>query len=367
MFATKFSCIPNAAIHHYFPSVVDELKHTNKIERLISCHFLSMSFFYYFLSLLAALLILPTRAFLKSLSSGASQFVGVNSHDGSHFVGSITHDGMVRHHNGQKTSILTLYMDDYKSGAADQNAWISSSAEENTSDWEEDISKRNDGTLWSSFDTSGDTKTDKGNEDSTSEADDSNFDDGEVWLDAIAAISANEVTFMNTEADRADKVRQMQEWGFNSESISSTLGVNTDESNEIDPENEMLEKFKEETAKTGFGMYLEDDIDPMTVESHTTVERDEETGDPVRTQMVYVDEHSCIGCYNCANVSARRSMFILVRKESNTNLLRWPSRPFSWKIIWAEREFFNNGEMIKKRLKLQSKPVQLVRSHFFNF
>lgn len=27
----------------------------------------------------------------------------------------------------------------------------------------------------------------------------------------------------------------------------------------------------------------------------TTVERDEETGELIRTQMVYVDEHSCIG------------------------------------------------------------------------
>jgi hypothetical protein len=219
-------------------------------------------------------------------------------------------------------------MDDYRSGADDQNAWISSSTstEDDSSDWEDDIDKRNDGTLWTAFDSSGDEEHDATtntlDDDSTSQADDVNIADGEVWLDAIASISADEVTFMNTEADRADKVRQMQEWGFNSESISSTLGVNTDESNEIDPEDELLEKFKEETTKTGFGMYLEDEVDFQTVESHTTVERDEETGDPVRTQMVYVDEHSCIGCYNCANVSSRRSTFISgTRVEKNLRIV----------------------------------------------
>ena len=40
------------------------------------------------------------------------------------------------------------------------------------------------------------------------------------------------------------------------------------------------------TKETGFGLYLDDEVDPETVESHTTVERDEETGDLVRTQMV---------------------------------------------------------------------------------
>lgn len=33
------------------------------------------------------------------------------------------------------------------------------------------------------------------------------------------------------------------------------------------------------------------------------MERDEETGELVRTQMVYVDEHTCIGCTNCATIA----------------------------------------------------------------
>jgi len=68
-------------------------------------------------------------------------------------------------------------------------------------------------------------------------------------------------------------------------------------------DNEVFEAFKEVTAETGFGMYLEDDIDLSEVESHATVEMDEETGMPVRSQMVYVDEHTCIGCTNCAMIA----------------------------------------------------------------
>jgi hypothetical protein len=205
---------------------------------------------------------------------------------------------------------VPLFSDRYNGGENDGNTWTSSddsdSGEKGQEDWEETMSKRKDGTLWSAFDsTSNNEKDDEsvsvGNTSSSSP--DEKFDDGEAWLDTIASISADEVNFMNTEADRADKVRQMQEWGFNAESISSTLGVNTDDSAEIDPENEMLEKFKEETAKTGFGMYLDDDIDLQTVESHTMVECDDETGEPIRTQMVYVDEHTCIGCTHCAGVS----------------------------------------------------------------
>ena len=105
------------------------------------------------------------------------------------------------------------------------------------------------------------------------------------------------------EADRADKVRQMQEWGFEADTIAATLGVATDETLETDEDNEMFEKFKEETAETGFGMYLGEDVDLETVESHQYVELDEETGLPVRAQMIYVDEDACVGCYHCANVS----------------------------------------------------------------
>ena len=125
-------------------------------------------------------------------------------------------------------------------------------------------------------------------------------------------------------------MRQMQEWGFEASTIQNTLDLAIDDSKEINVENEVFEEFKEETAKRGFGMYLDDDVDLTTVESHTTVEREEETGELIRTQMVYVDKHSCIGCTHCARVS--QSTFLLSRNWggqgsiSNGGMVRKPSR-----------------------------------------
>ena len=43
--------------------------------------------------------------------------------------------------------------------------------------------------------------------------------------------------------------------------------------------------------------------DYQTRESHQHVEVDEITGEVLRDQNVFVDEHDCIGCYNCANMA----------------------------------------------------------------
>ena len=75
--------------------------------------------------------------------------------------------------------------------------------------------------------------------------------------------------------------------GFTSEMIGSTLDVAIDTSNEKSDEVEGMQVFREES-------YL-DYEDMATVESHTMVEKDEDTGEPIRSQMVYVDEHTCIG------------------------------------------------------------------------
>mmetsp|Transcript_15113 Transcript_15113/g.18420 ORF Transcript_15113/g.18420 Transcript_15113/m.18420 type:complete len:390 (-) Transcript_15113:323-1492(-) len=203
-----------------------------------------------------------------------------------------------------KTIIFATPPEQFNSGSADANKWQSSnkSPDEEQEDWEESVNARQDGSLWSSFES--DDESDKVGDSSVTEAqNNSDPDDGEAWLDVIAGISAEEIDFINTEADRADKVRQMQEMDFSSEAIAATLGVEVNESKEIDLENETFEKFKEETAKTGFGMYIDDEYDMETVESHSTVEVDEETNEPIRTQMVYVDEHTCIGCTHCAMIA----------------------------------------------------------------
>lgn len=159
----------------------------------------------------------------------------------------------------------------YDFNSDDANKWISSDETyEKLDDWETDMAKRKDGSLWSDF-----TSSSKGGEDedssSSSSSSTAEFDDGEAWLDALANVAAEEIEFINIEAERADKVRQMQEWGFEAETIKNALDVAIDDSAEIDEENELFEAFKEETAKSGFGMYLDDEVDMETVESHVSV------------------------------------------------------------------------------------------------
>jgi len=205
--------------------------------------------------------------------------------------------------NQRRQQLWPLFSDPDDDTNYDPNRWISSDDESSLGDasWEDSLARREDGSLWSSFTSTGDDSS----EIITDEADSTIDTDGgeEAWLDALASISANEVEFMSKEADRADKARQMQDLGYSSESISSTLGVATDEEMELDETNVLFEAFKEETAKTGFGLMVEDEIDMETVESHTQVEWDDETSEPVRTQHVYVDEVTCIGCTNCAMVA----------------------------------------------------------------
>ena len=200
----------------------------------------------------------------------------------------------------------SIILRSYNNEDDDANKWISTDETyEKLDDWKSQMQSRKDGSLWSSFtpDESNSNSTDTDTTSTLASESEDPLDDGEAWLDVLASVAADEIDFINTEADRADKMRQMQEWGFEASTIQNTLGVATDDSNEIDVENTVYEKFKEETAKSGFGMYLDDDVDLTTVESHTTVQREEETGELIRTQMVYVDEHSCIGCTHCAGIA----------------------------------------------------------------
>mmetsp|Transcript_5134 Transcript_5134/g.7149 ORF Transcript_5134/g.7149 Transcript_5134/m.7149 type:complete len:395 (-) Transcript_5134:667-1851(-) len=192
--------------------------------------------------------------------------------------------------------------DDNTDNVYDPNRWISTDDEQSLADgsWEDTLARREDGSLWSSFESSDDDA-----EINASASDSSaDMDDGEeAWLDSLQNIAAEEINFMTKEADRADKARQMEEMGFSSESISATLGVAVDEELESDEENPLFEAFKEETAKTGFGQVVDDDIDMETVESHSQVDWDDEADEPVRSQHVYVDEVTCIGCTNCAMIA----------------------------------------------------------------
>lgn len=171
----------------------------------------------------------------------------------------------------RRPSALNSLSDD-GSRAHDSNSWMSSTVEEE--DWETTLNRRQDGSYWSATTSPEDT------------AADDESDVTEKMLDILASQEANEVTFIRREAERADKMRQMEEWGFDRSTIASTLDVSIEE--KADAEMETMRSYLIES-------YLDMD-DPLTVESHTTVQRDSDTNQPTRSQMVYVDEHACVGC-----------------------------------------------------------------------
>jgi ferredoxin len=169
-------------------------------------------------------------------------------------------------------------------------------------DWQNRDSKT-DSSFWSSFEPSPEDENEekgvsanKNNADGDENDEQELQDDSELWLDMLANISAEEVEFNAKENDRADKVRQMQEWGFDDNTIKNTYGVEIDDTLETKDEVTGMKEYRET-------LYWEDEEDLKTVESHTKVPKDAETGEVIRLQSVYVDEHSCIGCTNCATIA----------------------------------------------------------------
>lgn len=170
---------------------------------------------------------------------------------------------------------------------SDANLWRSSLDEEQGEDYQDDwkavLQSKQDGSFWSEFEPS-DENDETMIEDvtgSTEDIDDTTDRDAEAWLETLASISAEEVEFNMVEAKRADKAREMAEWGFDKETIQNTFGVAMDDSLETSDEVEGFKTFREQA-------YL-DDEDWKVVESHTKVEKDPETGEPIRQQMVGID------------------------------------------------------------------------------
>ena len=171
-------------------------------------------------------------------------------------------------------------------------------------DWQEMLAKRDDGSYWSEFEPSDASKQDDDDEQQNADGESSSSavvmatttteeEETDAWLDTLASLSAEEVEFNIKEADRADKVRQMMEWGFEAETIANTLDVAMTDDLEKE-EVQGMTTYRQES-------YLDDDdVDLTTVESHTRVEKDPETGEPIRQQMVYVDEHTWYGTMRCA-------------------------------------------------------------------
>lgn len=179
-------------------------------------------------------------------------------------------------------------MSDWKDSTNDSNTWKSSDdAYEQQEDWQEMMARKNDGSFWSEFEPTAETDEDiKALEDGEEAVE---VDEAEVWLNTLASISADEVEFNMLEAERADKVRQMQEWGFDDETISNTFDVAVDDALEKEGQVKGMQEFVE----TG---YL-DEEDWKTVESHTMVEIDSDTGEPIRQQMVMYSSLLSAACH----------------------------------------------------------------------
>ena len=190
--------------------------------------------------------------------------------------------------------------DNWKDDSNDSNKWTSSNNDNEQNDWGDKEKRKNDGSFWSTFESAEEEEE----ENSTSvKNDDDNDDeelqdDSELWLDTLAAISAEEVEFNQKENERADKVRQMQEWGFDDDTIKNTFDVEVDDALETKDEVSGMKEYREDLYYDD-----EDDEDWNTVESHTRVKKDPDTGEAIRQQNVYVDEHACIGCTNCAMIA----------------------------------------------------------------
>jgi len=166
-------------------------------------------------------------------------------------------------------------------GGTDSNQWRSIDDEysQQQEDWQDVIARKNDGSFWTDFEpTDEETMNDlAGQLESEDDGEDTTVDDAEAWLSTLASISADEVEFNMVEASRADKARQMEEWGFDSETIKNTFAIAVDDK---------LEKEEVEGMKAFRDASYWDDDDWKTVESHSKVEKDPETEEPFRQQMV---------------------------------------------------------------------------------
>lgn len=209
---------------------------------------------------------------------------------------------VARPYSLERRGLAQLHMaSDWQDDNQDSNKWLASDDESSLgnsqTDWQDVLDSKADGSFWSSFEPSAEDDDDatSGTEEMSLSTGDDLEDDAEAWLDTLASISAEEVVYNINEANRADKVRQMQEWGFDSETIKNTFGVEVDDSKEVEDQIEGMKAYRETS--------YEEEEDWKKVESHTKVELDPDTGEPVRQQMVYVDEHTCIGCTNCAMIA----------------------------------------------------------------
>ena len=99
----------------------------------------------------------------------------------------------------------TRLFSDWEDDSLDSNKWKSSNdVYEEQEDWQDVLGKKQDGSFWTAFESS-DDDSELPNGVSGEERE---IDESEAWLDTLASLQAEEVTFNMKEADRADKARR---------------------------------------------------------------------------------------------------------------------------------------------------------------
>ena len=132
--------------------------------------------------------------------------------------------------------------------------------------------------------------------------DDDDFDYN-FLIETIQEVAVKELEFIDGESDKALMLLKMQE----KNSITKNAFTDTVIENVVDlpvsePSTSQISDINK-IYELPVDSYVEKDF--QTLESHKHVDRDEETNEVIRDQSVYVDEHDCIGCTNCAQYASQ--------------------------------------------------------------
>jgi len=153
--------------------------------------------------------------------------------------------------------------------------------------------------LWSSYTPTGDVRV---------EEDDSGGDildpvdvgmSADFFLDQLASISVEEIQAIEEDAEISASVLAYEEANVPASLIEEITGKGM-EGGTLELDGDVDVDVMGVLAGEEGGELEE--VDFENVDSHTIVPKDED-GNPIRSQAVYVDEHTCVGCTLCSTVA----------------------------------------------------------------
>lgn len=135
-------------------------------------------------------------------------------------------------------------------------------------------------------------------------------------LELLANAEQDELAWIQ----RADRKQELRSKNLTDEQIRVYLQDDEDLPFLDHPaDSELADKFREITSSgdAAFGQIISMGSQVGTVDSNTLVELDED-GLPFTERFVYVDEHSCIGCTNCACIA--KSTFMMEEEHGRARV-----------------------------------------------